>query len=465
MTNVDITSEEDKALLADGYQPQLRRSLGAFSAFAFPFSVISMTTGIFANYGFVLNKAGPFGFWTWLLVAVGHGMVALIFAELAGRYPFTGSVYNWNTHLGARPLFSWMAGWLTICNYTIATAAVTVTMIPIIGALLNVTLSPLLASCVATVFILIQLFANLGGVRLTSSTNTIAVGAEIAAVVILSVVVLGAAIASGQIDLKLLTTVPSEPRPYWSAFLMASLLGAWCLLGFESASDISEEINHAKKNAPFGILSSFAISVVVGFVFIVAMTISIHNLEEVKQSPYPISTIATHYIGEGMTKVFLVAALIAMFACSMVCMAAGSRVIFAMARDGQIVGSTYLKHVSEQRVPRNASVLISIVAIGLAFMADAATSLYGAATVCAVLCYLITVVSYARSPKVLSPGKNQFSLGRGRLFVTFVAIVWLVIEVGVLTLPSEFLGVGIASLSVVGLGLLLYYISRYATQR
>ena len=59
---------DDQAIIEAGHRPQLHRSLSFFASFAIAFSVISITTGIFANYGFVLSKAGPFGFWTWLLV-------------------------------------------------------------------------------------------------------------------------------------------------------------------------------------------------------------------------------------------------------------------------------------------------------------------------------------------------------------------------------------------------------------
>ena len=42
-----------------GYQPELRRSLRFFSMFAIAFSIISITTGIFLNYGFGLAYWGP----------------------------------------------------------------------------------------------------------------------------------------------------------------------------------------------------------------------------------------------------------------------------------------------------------------------------------------------------------------------------------------------------------------------
>ena len=51
-----------------GYKPELRRSLRFFSMFAIAFSIISITTGIFLNYGFGLAywgrpRSGPGRSW------------------------------------------------------------------------------------------------------------------------------------------------------------------------------------------------------------------------------------------------------------------------------------------------------------------------------------------------------------------------------------------------------------------
>ena len=55
----------EEVLERAGYQPELRRSLRFFSMFAIAFSIISITTGIFLNYGFGLAYWGPAAIWTW----------------------------------------------------------------------------------------------------------------------------------------------------------------------------------------------------------------------------------------------------------------------------------------------------------------------------------------------------------------------------------------------------------------
>src|SRR3981081_4950131 len=70
-----------------GSKPELRRSLRFFSMFAIAFSIISITTGIFLNYGFALSYWGPAAIWTWPIVGVGNMMIALVVAEVGTRLP------------------------------------------------------------------------------------------------------------------------------------------------------------------------------------------------------------------------------------------------------------------------------------------------------------------------------------------------------------------------------------------
>ena len=52
-----------------GYKQELRRALRLFSLYAVAFSIISITTGLFANYGFGLAHLGPSGSLNGLSVA------------------------------------------------------------------------------------------------------------------------------------------------------------------------------------------------------------------------------------------------------------------------------------------------------------------------------------------------------------------------------------------------------------
>ena len=90
MTVATLTHQEDDAQLGRyGYRQQFVRSLRNFESFAVAFSFISITTGIFTTFAFVLATGGPRGIWTWPIVVVGQTLVALVYGALAARVPLS----------------------------------------------------------------------------------------------------------------------------------------------------------------------------------------------------------------------------------------------------------------------------------------------------------------------------------------------------------------------------------------
>ena len=106
-----------------GYAQTLDRSIGKFASFAAGVSYISILTGVFQLFYFGFSMAGPAYAWSWPIVFVGQLMVALCFAELAGRYPVAGSVYNWAKRL-ASGTSAWLAGWLLLLSSIMALGSV-----------------------------------------------------------------------------------------------------------------------------------------------------------------------------------------------------------------------------------------------------------------------------------------------------------------------------------------------------
>src|ERR1700728_5193128 len=77
----------DSVVSAFGYKQELNRALKFFSLFAVAFSVVSISTGIFLNYGFAINSFGPASIWIWPIASVGQILMALIIAELSTKIP------------------------------------------------------------------------------------------------------------------------------------------------------------------------------------------------------------------------------------------------------------------------------------------------------------------------------------------------------------------------------------------
>lgn len=450
---------DDKDIIDAGYRPELHRGLKFFSSFAFSFSNMSILMGIFTNFAFVLTIAGPFGFWTWLMVAAGQFIVCLVFAEMAARIPLTGSLYNWNYRLGGAWIGSLVA-WCSAFAYALSGAAIMVGMIAAIQSLLGITFSAQTANMVAFAIFALQFGVNVYGVRLAALVNRVAVIAEIIAIVVFGALLALILAVKGGAHPEFLTTIPSSPVPYLPAFLMASLLAAWTIFGFEAASDLSEETIAVKTVAPKSIISSVLVSAIMGFAFITILTLAIPNLADITNSSAPIASILTYHLGTVPTQLFLVCAIVAMFATSLLAIAFASRLMFAAARDEHFIAARFFRKISSRKVPANASIAVVIIEI-LAFgFASGLAALFAATVVLLYVAYLITVVNFARSSQLLPPTKN-FSLGKWARPVAIVAALWLSAAIAILTVPKDFNLAGLTAGGVIIFGLLQYAVVKY----
>jgi len=441
------TTEEDAYIVQSGYKPELHRRLSTFASFAITFSVMSVLVGVFAVYSFTLQAAGPFGIWSWPIVVCGQLLIALVFAEMAGRIPLTGSIYNWNAKLGS-PTLGWQAGWLIVFSYSVGGVAAIVALMTPLQSLLGITLSSTQMQIWGAIIILSQLIINIYGVKVAGQLNRLAVIIEIALISLLSVALVVLAAFHGNLNFSLVTHIPTSPVPYWQGFLAGSLLGMLTLIGFESASDVSEETINARSIAPRSIVRGVAFSGILGFIFIFILTIIIPNVTQITASSDPVSAIVGFYLGTAITKIFLACVVLAIFAASLLIITYVSRLIFAVARDGRIMGSQHLGKVSSRGIPVSAAVLVAVVEIVILIIAFGQVALFATNAVLTALVYLVTVINFWRANKKL-PENGTFSLGKWRKPVTIAAIIWLIFEVGILTLPKDFHPAAFLSIGVV----------------
>ena len=170
-------SSDEQALQQFGYRQELSRTLGFFSSFAFSFSVICITSGLFANYGDGLRAGGPAFIWTWPIVGAGQFLVAMVFAQLARQIPFSGHAYQW-TRAWRKELARW-AGWMMILQFVTGMAGVAYALasylVPFFGfanSSRNIVFATVMTLVVAGLI-------NHFGIRLASLVNDFSVIAEI----------------------------------------------------------------------------------------------------------------------------------------------------------------------------------------------------------------------------------------------------------------------------------------------
>lgn len=444
-----------------GHRSELKRTLKFFSSFAVAFSFISITTGIFSSYGLVLTTSGPAGIWTWPLVAVGHLIVAVIFGELAGKVPVSGYSYQWVSRLVNRG-FGWFSGWVGFCYLVLVVPAVDFGLAPIILQLIGVDASKAAISWMVVGILVLQALINAFGARLATRINNIAVYTEVIGIVgiiiFLGVVVLLSGRANWGMLVNTGNTMAAGNTPYIGSFVMSMVMGAFTLVGFEAAANLSEETINARSNVPKAMIFSVALSSIIGMLFLIVLSISIKSLPAATASASPILLILRNNFGNAIASLFLVLCVVSIFACGLIIMASASRLIYAMSRDNVFFFSKQFKKISKKSaVPTNAIFLVLGLGIVAVIFSDSLTLLLGASAVLPSILYLITVLCYAFKHKSLPAVAGSFNLGKWRTLLLAVASLWLVFEIGILTIPTSYHQVALVVIGLLALGTVLYW--------
>jgi amino acid transporter len=465
---------EDQTLQRFGYQQEFKRELRRFASFAVGFSFISITTGIFTTYGAVLNWGGPLGIWTWPIVIVGQLLVALIFAALASRMPLAGYSYQWASRL-ANPKIGWLLGWVSfiflIVDVVAVDYAVAATVVP---SLFNYTETNQNAWLVTGIVIIIQMSLIILSTLWSARVNSAAVGTEIVGIVGLTIllVIVGAVRSLLHAD-HLFSTGVVPAAGYFNfggltssgPFMLSFLLGAFTIVGFEAAANLSEETEEAHKVVPFAMWSSVVLSGVVGFAFLLALNLASGDIKALSASSTPVADIVTQTLGTIVGDIFLVLVTFSIFACGLVIFITTTRLVWAMSRDERFPGYSLFRRVDVRTGTPIAATIFSGILIevvlavfaGLGIFSNQTSPLgylFSAATLLPAIIYLATVILYASARHKLPPARG-FSLGAFEVPIIVLAVVWLIFELLIFR-DTSFAAPWLYSLIMFGLGLIYF---------
>ena len=439
------------------------------------FSFISITTGIFTTYAFALTTGGTRSIWTWPIVIAGQALVALVYGALSIRVPLSGYSYQWASRL-ANPHVGWWFGWMSFAFLTIVTVSVDYGLVQVaFQPLIGQTYTPTSAALETLVVLALQAAFIVTSTRTTTRVNNAAVATEIIGIVGLTVLLLIVAAVRSLGHWSNLTStgpVPSVGYYAWlGPFMLATLLGAYTIVGFESASNLAEETHEPHRVIPKAMLRAVLVSGVVGFAFLIALAYATNKAAYA--STAPVASIVHDVLGGVVQKIFLVFVCVSIFACGLIIMVTNSRLIFSMSRDRRLPGHQLL-----HQVPRAtggppwatilAAVLSGAIALALRTHTAALTTLFTASTIMPALLYAGTVLLYVATARRRGVGESQGTTPRpfGKLELPIVAgaVIWLAYELIILIGPSEFRDAQYYVLGALGVGL-VFYIIQLVTER
>jgi len=450
---------DDAVVEAFGYKPVLARRMGGFSTFAISFSLISITTGIFANYSFGLDEAGPRMVWTWVIVGVGQLIIALNLAHLAPRIPLAGYAYQWASRLRS-PGYGWFPGWFALVGWLTGTAGVAYAFAAYFGPYVGLGSSEGTVLAITVVVLVLYAVIHLTGITVASRINNFSVVTELAGITVVGV------------GLFIYSLVAHLPNASWSfltshgtaastaglgAFAVSALLGAYTLTGYEGAGDVAEEARNPLRSVPRAIIVAELISATVGFVVVLGFTLAIPNLRAAEASSTPLLYVMSHRLPSLATELAMTMVFIAIFACGLINLLAVSRLGFSMARDNMLPCSRTLMRVgSRTRSPYVVIVVATVISVLFTLSAKAESTITSVSSVAVFIAYFLVILAGVLDQTLAAPA-GAFSLGRAHRPLAYLGMAWCLAVCCALTIPSVVHIAGEGTLVVIAAGVLWYF--------
>ncbi|MGA0374288.1 MAG: APC family permease [Flavobacteriaceae bacterium] len=427
LSSIDNDSKE---LAKFGYKQDLKRSMRKFSSFAVSFSLISILTGIFANFHFGFSEVGNFIPFSWTIVFVGQFIVALIMAELSVNFPISGYGYQWTYRL-VGPKLGFTTGWLLLLQFLTGFPGICKALSMLVSDLIfqnfNINISSLLISVIV---IWIVTFIHLKGINLVSTINNLGVITEILGIFILITFLVYFLLKKSDLDILYNLNNLTLSDFTLKSFALSILLGAWCLTGFEAAADMSEETKNPKFTVPKSIKYSLVSSGFLGLIIILLSTVflSTNNYQNLNNNY--LTDMLQFEFGAPIYLTTLFFIIIAIFACAVACMATASRLIFSMSRDSILPKSKWLSFVDKNKSPSNSLIFIGVISTLFIMIFEKIELITSVSAISGYIGYCGIIYS-----SFFLKGSN--SINKIPKILKSIALIWCVFVVLCLLLPGQ----------------------------
>lgn len=224
-------------------------------------------------------------------------------------------------------------------------------------------------------------------------------------------------------------TAPTET----AAFLAALAIAGWAFIGFDSCSTTAEETHQPKRMVPRAIfLALSAVGAVVLFNSASLILAFDHeSLTNASKTADPVTPLIADRFGQWIEKPFSGIVMIAFLACGASVVKYTSRIVFSMAREGNM--PVILSHVTADKTPRNA-ILCTVILSGLGLLlglndgAVATVIAFGTGGLYAMFAMTTGVGLYTRLTGRWNPALGELKLGAWGLAINAVAFIWSVFE-------------------------------------
>ena len=288
---------------------------------------ITIGAGIYVLIGAVAGHAGVYAPWSFIIAAMAMAFTVASYAELSTRFPVSAGEAAYVKAAFQSRVLSTLTGLLTIAIGVVSSAAVAVGSAGYIQQFIDLPQSVIVFAVVAMLGA-VAAWGILESVLLASVFTLVEVGGLLA-------IIFAAAHAELPIVSALAQPLPVEVGTL-SGIAFASLLAFFAFVGFEDLANVVEEAKVPHRDIPRAMVLTLIISTIL-YVAVAGIAISAVPAELLASSPAPLSLVFREVAGVSPVTISAIA-IVATLNTILAQMTMAARVIYGMARQGDLPG-------------------------------------------------------------------------------------------------------------------------------
>ncbi|WP_367296410.1 APC family permease [Levilactobacillus yonginensis] len=316
----------------------LEKTLTAFSLTTMGIGAI-VGAGIFITPGLIAaNYAGPGVMLSYLIAVVVCAMAALCYSEFSSTIPLAGSAYTY-VYAVFGEFTAWILGWALISEYLFAVSSVAVSWSSYFQSLLagfgfklpvffraaagTAGVKGGAIDLVALVITMLVAWLLSKGIRESARINNIMVIVKILVILLF-------------IGIAVFYVKPANYNPFLpfgtAGIFKGAAVAFYAYIGFDAVSTASEEVKNPKRNMPIGIISSLLVAAVLYIGLSAVLVGVVHYTKLSVADPVALALSLIHQ--NWASGVVSFGAIVGMTTVLIVMSYGGTRLLFAISRDG-----------------------------------------------------------------------------------------------------------------------------------
>ncbi|WP_223458248.1 MULTISPECIES: APC family permease [unclassified Pseudomonas] len=302
----------------------------------------------------------------YLAALVAMFFTAMSYGRMASAFPVAGSAYSY-VRKAISPKLGFIAGWAVLLDYLFLPMAIW-----LIGAAYLNSAFPAVPQWVwVLAFIGITSAINIVGLKLANGINALLMLVQF--LVLIAFVALCVHYVGGDASTPLWSIKPFFNGDMQMPLIMSgAAIACYSFLGFDAVSTLTEETRDPRRTIPRAIMLITLIGglIFVGVSYFVQIAHPSFQFDNVDSAAYEI---ARNIGGDLFVSIFLIGLIVGQFASGLSAQASGSRLLYAMGRDGVLPKAFFGTLHERFGTPINSILLCAVVAL-LALKLDVTTS-------------------------------------------------------------------------------------------